>query len=102
AEARGLAIDDLDIIEHEIRRVERCLQSFLDFARPPRPERRPLDPSKPIDQTLALVSGRAQKQQVAVRFKRPEQPIMVEADAAQLQQVFVNLALNALDAMPHG
>jgi signal transduction histidine kinase len=100
--ARGVPADDLDIIELEIRRMEKCLQTFLDFARPPRLERRPLDLALPVERTLALVAGRARKQHVDVHFTRPVPPVVVEADLEQLQQLLVNLALNALDAMPHG
>src|SRR5262249_14152111 len=56
----------------------------------------------PIERTLALVAGRARKQHVEVQFTPPEPPVTVEADEEQLRQLFVNLALNALDAMPRG
>jgi signal transduction histidine kinase len=101
-EARGVPADDLDVIELEIRRMEKCLQTFLDFARPPRLERRPLDLAVPVERTLALVAGRARKQHVGVHFTPPRPPVVVDADPAQLQQLLVNLALNALDAMPQG
>ena len=39
----GLALDDLAIIEHEVRRMEACIQTFLDFARPPNSEKRCTD-----------------------------------------------------------
>jgi two-component system, NtrC family, sensor histidine kinase HydH len=94
--------EDLEVIELEIRRMERCLQLFLDFARPPKPDCKPLDLAVPVDWTLALITGRARKQRVKIEFKRPPGPMMVAADAEQLQQLLVNLALNALDAMPHG
>jgi C4-dicarboxylate-specific signal transduction histidine kinase len=102
ARARGLPADDLQLMEEEVGLMERCLQTFLDFARPPRPERRPLDPSAVVERVLALVEGRARKQRVRLEFTRPPLPVIVEADGAQLQQVLVNLALNALDAMPRG
>jgi two-component system sensor histidine kinase HydH len=86
----------------EIRRVERCLQTFLDFARPPQPNFKPLDLALPIGQTLALIAGRARKQNVALEFTPPRTPILVTADAEQIQQLLVNLTLNALDAMPGG
>jgi signal transduction histidine kinase len=102
AEANGMPAEDLHIIDQEIRRMERCLRTFLDFARPPQPERRPLDLAGVVERTFALISGRARKQQVTLEFTPPDAPIMVEADGEQLQQLLVNLALNALDAMPRG
>jgi two-component system sensor histidine kinase HydH len=100
--AQGLSAEDLQVIELEIRRMERCLQTFLDFARPPKPSYRLGDIAEPIQRTVELVSGRARKQQVEVAFPPPPTPVVVNADADQLQQLLVNLALNALDAMPRG
>lgn len=80
--------------------MEKCLQRFLDFARPPRPERRPISLSPIVERALALVEGRALKQHVTLRFAPPKLPVIVEADEDQIQQLLVNLILNALDAMP--
>jgi len=102
AEARGLEAEDLHVIELEIRRMERTLQTFLNFARPPKPACRRLDLAATVQRTLALVGGRTRKQQVIVTFKPPDPPVFVEADEEQLQQLLVNLALNALDVMPRG
>ncbi len=94
--------EDLAVIETEVRRMERSLQSFLDYARPVKPCRRDIDLVAVIDRTLELVRGRATQQKVAVRFDRPAGPTPAIADAEQLKQVFVNLTMNALDAMPTG
>lgn len=102
ADQQGLPLDDFAIIEQEIRRMEKCLQQFLDFARPPRPDARPIDLTLLVERTLALVTGRARKQQVTLNFTPPPVPIVVEADEDQIQQLLVNLVLNALDAMSEG
>ncbi|MBX6315433.1 MAG: histidine kinase, partial [Isosphaeraceae bacterium] len=102
AALRGLEAEDLGVIEQEIRRMEDRLNVFIDFARPSRPERRRIDLAAVVGQTLALIGGRARKQRVALRFQPPAAPIEVEADAEQIRQLLVNLALNALDVMPRG
>jgi PAS domain S-box-containing protein len=102
ATAGGLPSDDLAVIEHEIRRMERTLQTFLDFARPPQPHRGRLNPADVVDRVFAVVKGRAKKQQVNLRLLQPDIPVAVEADHDQLQQLLLNLVLNALDAMPGG
>jgi two-component system sensor histidine kinase HydH len=102
AEAKGLPAEDLQVIEKEILRMEGRLNVFIDFARPPKPERRRVDLAAVVDQTLALVGGRARKQRVAMKFSPPPAPVEVEADGEQVRQLLVNLALNALDVMPRG
>lgn len=102
AEARGLPFEDLHVIEQEILRMEARLNVFIDFARPPKPERQRIDLAAVVDQTLALIGGRARKQRVQLKFTPPPAPVVVEADGEQVRQLLVNLALNALDVMPRG
>lgn len=99
---RGLPVDDLTVIEHEIRRMERTLQTFLDFAKPPKPNRQIIDLGLCADRVLALIGGRARKQGVSLDFVRPTETVTAKADDDQIQQLLLNLVLNALDAMPHG
>jgi signal transduction histidine kinase len=96
--SRNLSGHDLRILEDEIRRVEGLLQSFLQFARPPRLERREADLNRLVEQTVGLVTGRAAEQQVRIECELPDPPLVSAVDPGQFRQVLLNLLLNALDA----
>jgi two-component system sensor histidine kinase HydH len=98
----GLPREDLHLMEQEIRRMEQCIQMFLDFARPPNCERRRTDLVDVIRRTIALVEGRARRQKVTLSADLPRQPIYVMIDPEQIHQVVLNLLLNSLDALPRG
>jgi len=97
-----LTSEDLSIVEQEVLRMENSLQTFLDFARPPRLERRRVDLGSLVAQTFELLRGRAAKQRVELRFTSPGAPLCREVDPVQLRQVLLNLALNSLDVLPSG
>ena len=98
----GLPPEDLVIVEREIRRIERRLQSFLDFARPPRSERRQADLLEVANRALALLEGRARQQHVTLAREFRADSVDLLIDPEQIHQVLVNLLLNALDALPQG
>jgi signal transduction histidine kinase len=101
-QAAGLSREDLAIIEREVRRMEQCIRLFMDFARPPRSERRRSNLTDVIRRAMTLVEGRARRQKVQLAAHLPPQPIHLKIDPEQIHQVLVNLLLNALDALPHG
>jgi signal transduction histidine kinase len=98
---RNLTGEDLQVIRGEISRMEQTVQGLLDFARLPRPERTRFDLAEALRQAVDLIRPRASQQQVDVRLTG-ETPAPVFMDRGQLHTVFVNLLLNALDAMPSG
>jgi signal transduction histidine kinase/CHASE3 domain sensor protein len=101
SEAVGLSDRDLRILEEEIERLERLTQEFLDFARPPQPEKQVMDVVPLIEQTVRLVAGRAGTEQAQFRFTPPRAtgPLCAAVDPGQFRQVLMNLLLNALDAV---
>jgi signal transduction histidine kinase len=93
---------DLVVLQAETTRLERSIQTFLDFARPPTLEKRPGDVRQAIQQTLELVRARANRQEVEIECDLGDRPLMMEADHEQLRQLFLNLMFNALDILPKG
>ena len=94
--------DDVRVIHNEVVRLEQKVQSFLNFARLPAPQRSPCDLREVVQQACDLVRGRAGQQRVEVAVHAPDRPLIAPVDRGQLGTVFVNLFLNALDAMPGG
>lgn len=98
----GLPTDDLELVEQEIRRMERSVNSLLDYARPESSEFRQFPIQTAIRNTAQLVEGRCQAQHVQLNVITPDDPVLIYGDAAQIQQLLLNLALNGLDAMSDG
>jgi len=99
---KSLTKDDLDVIHGEVVRLEQTVQSFLNFARLPLPQRRTVDLREVVGQAVDLVRARARQQGVEIICRQPNEPVRGEFDRGQICTVLVNLFLNALDAMPHG
>jgi signal transduction histidine kinase len=78
------------------------VNDLLTYARPRPPERQPTDLSIVLGEVLRLVLPAAEAAGVVCRLYIPEAVPHVTADPEQLKQLFGNLALNALQAMPNG
>jgi signal transduction histidine kinase len=75
---------------------------FLDFARPPRIEKRTFETREILTQIVQLLEARAERQGVRIERRFPDEPLLIQADIGQVRQVVLNLLLNALDAVPQG
>ncbi|TWT71463.1 sensor histidine kinase [Crateriforma conspicua] len=98
----GLPTDDMELVEQEIRRMERSVNSLLEYARPETSEFERFAMQDAIRKTVQLIDGRCKNQNVTLSVKAPDESSFIDGDAAQIQQLLLNLALNALDAMPVG
>ncbi len=98
----GLPTDDLDLVEHEIRRMERSVNSLLDYARPEDGQRLVFPIQQVIRKTAQLINGRCAQQSVQLEIECDDLPLWIDGDPSQIQQLLLNLSLNALDAMPTG
>jgi two-component system sensor histidine kinase HydH len=90
------------LILDEIDRMEGTIQGLLDFSRPAQPQRKLHDLRMTIERAMHLVEGRAEKQQVETELSLGLEPLWVNGDPQQLHQVFVNLLINGIEAMPDG
>src|SRR5579875_1944514 len=98
----GLDGRDLAVLEQEISRLERSIQTFLDFARPPQIEKRTFEARAVLEQIIQLLEARAERQGVRIERCFPNEPLWIQADVGQFRQVVLNLLLNALDAVSRG
>ena len=92
----------VEIIEHEIRRLDERIQGFLKFVRPDEASFGPVAMSPLISSVLDAVQPEAQRAGVSITRACTDGMLLVEGDAAQLRDLFLNLAQNAIQAMPKG
>jgi signal transduction histidine kinase len=92
-------LDALDRIAAAAGRIDRTVRDLLDFARPSTPMLRDIDLTGPVDAALRLAQGQPRFRDVQVTVDAPTGLPRVNADEHQLAQVFLNLFLNAGDAM---
>jgi len=94
--------EDLDDVIRELDRIEQIITGLLMFARPPAAQPQPCDLHEVLGKTLDLVGVQFEDAQVQVERAFSEDLPSVIADPDLTQQVFLNLALNAVQAMPEG
>jgi two-component system NtrC family sensor kinase len=93
---------DLDLVIRETTRVRDIVRGLLDFARESPSRRQPLDINVAVRQMLTLLRSQKEFKGVRIVEELTEPLPKVNGDQNQLQQVLLNLALNACEAMPNG
>jgi two-component system, NtrC family, sensor kinase len=83
-------------------RSTKIIRGLLDFARPQTPHKRPVKVNALLEQSIGLVEGQALFQNIAVEKRLCADLPDVVIDPSLMQQVFLNLIINAAEAMPEG
>ena len=101
-ESEGLnnrAQDYVSKLFKQAQRTHRVVQNLLSFARQRKPQRDEVDIRKILDETLALRDYDLKINNIGVERDLPSEPAMVVADPHQIEQVFLNIINNSVDAI---
>jgi signal transduction histidine kinase len=90
------------LIVHEIDRIDSLVNQLLRFARPAKPLLRPMHVHEVLEKTLQLVQHRLYQKEIKLNRTLEASLDTIRADSDQMEQVFLNFFLNAMDAMKRG
>jgi signal transduction histidine kinase len=99
---RQQALDHVGVIANQVRRLDEVVQGFLKFTRPEDLRLEPVDLAAVFESLRPVVQAEATKHKVELKIDVPDGLPSVEGDANLLEQAFLNLSLNACQAMPDG
>lgn len=91
--------EHLNRITNQVDRLNGLLTDFFTYARPPKPRKRLVSLAEIVGKVIPLLQSRAQKNGVTIINRLNDNLPQVVVDSHQMQQVFLNLFLNALDAL---
>jgi nitrogen-specific signal transduction histidine kinase len=91
-----------NLIGHEIDRIDSLVNQLLRFARPAKPVLKPMHVHDVLEKSLQLVGHRLYQKEIKLARSWEADVDTIRADADQLEQVFLNFFLNAMDAMNRG
>ena len=94
--------EDFEVVFEEMRRLDNIVQNFLEFSKPHRLKKQRIGISKIISTTLDLLSYRLDLHNISITRKQEVENLELEADPGLLKEVFVNLIVNACEAMEDG
>jgi signal transduction histidine kinase len=101
-EASGPATRHLDVIDAEIHRLDRVVQTLVDFSRPVELQLREQDLRDVISDVLALATEELSTRNVTLVSGMPNEPLIANVDADLLKQAALNVIQNGAQAMPEG
>jgi PAS domain S-box-containing protein len=90
------------LIGHEVDRIDSLVNQLLRFARPAKPLLKPMHVHEVLEKALLLVGHRLYQKDIELTRSWQADVDTIRADADQIEQVFLNFFINALDAMKPG
>jgi len=96
------AMRHLEIIESEIQRLDRVVQTLVDFSRPVELQLKEQDLRRVVSGVLMLASAELETHNVRVSSHMPERPLTTKVDADLIKQAILNVVLNGAQAMSQG
>jgi len=100
--AEGPATRHLEVIDAEIRRLDRVVQTLVDFSRPVELQLHEQDLRLVIGDVLALAADELTTRKIELTSCMPKEPLMANVDADLLKQAALNVIQNGAQAMPEG
>jgi signal transduction histidine kinase len=98
----GDALRHLDIIQSEIRRLDRVVQTLVDFSRPVELQLKDQDLRGVVSSVLMLASAEFQTRGIVVESQAPSRSVPCRVDADLMEQALLNVVLNGAQAMASG
>ncbi len=92
----------MDIIGNEIQRLDRVVQTLVDFTRPVELRLSETDLRRMLEEVVALAAPEAERHGVAITQDLPAEPLIVVVDADLVKQAVLNVVINGVQAMPGG
>jgi len=92
----------VDVIGSEIQRLDRVVQTLVDFTRPVELRLSDMDLRKVMEDVVLLASPAAERHKVTIEREASQEPLPVRIDADLVKQAILNIVLNGVQAMPEG
>jgi PAS domain S-box-containing protein len=92
----------MDIIDSEIHRLDRVVQTLVDFMRPRELHLEALDLRRLLEEVATLAAPDAEHHGVTIRRVVSSETLPVRADADLMKQAILNVVINGIQAMPNG
>jgi two-component system sensor histidine kinase HydH len=90
------------IAEKEVEHLEKIVNDILIYAKPAEPEMKPVDISAFLESSLSMVEKELSDKKIDVQFHNDQGIPPITIDSSMLKQAFLNIYLNAIDAMEEG